>query len=206
MFWSARPVICGEMYFLSKTGRTSKKNQTPALAIIDTGCPGKPEIFEWGLTDYLTTPFIAAEVLTRLQAHTLQYRSERNRGIYSENELINHTCQFLLENLSFNQGLEKLSRLMGTNRNTLSEAFRAEFGKGAIGWLREQRLRTAAGLIVGTDKSIDEISYSVGYENPNNFSTSFRKEFNLSPRQYRRKMRRSKKSMSQEKVERGRIR
>jgi hypothetical protein len=46
-----------------------EKQGTPTLAIIDSNCPGKPEIFEWGFTDYLTTPFVAGEVLARLKAY-----------------------------------------------------------------------------------------------------------------------------------------
>ena len=36
-----------------------------------------------------------------------------------------------------------------------------------------------------TDKSITEIAASVGYENPNKFSSAFKKMFARSPREYR---------------------
>ncbi len=157
--------------------------------MISSQCADKAGIFAQGITDYLTYPLIADEILTRIDG-CLQSSANAiagNPGV--TNDLVTRTCQFLLSDLSYDQGLEQLAVKMGTNRNTLSQAFRDEFKSGALSWFREQRLIKAADLLSITDMSVQRITFEVGYNDSNNFSTSFKKKYTLAPMQYRHKMR-----------------
>jgi AraC-like DNA-binding protein len=102
------------------------------------------------------------------------------------NELLAQNLSiFLLANLAENNGLDYLSRKMNTNRNKLSRMFKAKFGVSIFAWLRQKRMAKAANLLIGTDKTIEAVAYVVGYGDPNNFSTCFKRCFGRSPLNYR---------------------
>jgi len=52
--------------------------------------------------------------------------------------------------------------------------------------IRSVRLNTAAQLLVTTDMQIAEITLSVGYTEPSNFTKSFTRLFNQTPSQFTR--------------------
>ncbi|WP_422624401.1 helix-turn-helix domain-containing protein [Pseudoalteromonas rubra] len=74
---------------------------------------------------------------------------------------------------------------MATNRNRLSRVFKSYYGATVFNWLRELRMQRAAELLCSTDNSIQEIAFSVGYSDSNNFSTAFKRCFQTSPIQFR---------------------
>jgi AraC-like DNA-binding protein len=53
-------------------------------------------------------------------------------------------------------------------------------------WLYEKRMSLAQTLLKTTTLSILQVGDLVGYPDSNNFSTAFKREYQLSPRQYRR--------------------
>ncbi len=99
--------------------------------------------------------------------------------------LVDKTCQFLLEYIAENHSLEELASMMFTNRNTLSKAFNQELNCSVFRWLRLQRMEQAKKFLKETHCSIQEISALVGYEEPANFSTTFRSICGISPKKYR---------------------
>ena len=92
---------------------------------------------------------------------------------------------YLKRNISHNLSLNDIARAMATNRNKLSRVFKFYFGMTVFCWLREQRMIMAANMLRNTAESIQEISYSVGYPDSNNFSTAFKRAYCFSPLQYR---------------------
>ncbi|MDP5215431.1 helix-turn-helix transcriptional regulator [Pseudoalteromonas tunicata] len=83
--------------------------------------------------------------------------------------------------------LDVLTRNVGTNRNKLNNLFKFYYGISVFDWLREQRMKKAAELLDKTSLNIMQISERVGYPDSNNFSTAFKRFYQLSPRQYRQK-------------------
>jgi len=67
----------------------------------------------------------------------------------------------------------------------MSVLFKKEMGLGFTDCLWQMRLKKAQELLSATDLSIDEISVTVGYLNPNSFRRKFKQETGLSPSQYR---------------------
>ena len=58
-------------------------------------------------------------------------------------------------------------------------------GKNYTELLQEKRMSQAAWLLRNTDKKVDEISFSVGYENVSYFHRLFSARFGMSPKKYR---------------------
>ena len=113
--------------------------------------------------------------------------------------LVEAACDYLIENISTDISMNKLARSVASNRNTLSLAFREVLGTSVFAWLRVQRMRRAAKLLASTDYSVLQISIDVGYRSPSNFATTFKEEYSMSPRQYR-KNTQSKKDNDAKKV------
>jgi AraC family transcriptional regulator len=64
-------------------------------------------------------------------------------------------------------------------------SFTKSFGETPQRYLTRHRLEKAAYLLEHSVRSITEICLEIGFENPASFSSAFRKQFGMSPRQYR---------------------
>ena len=102
-----------------------------------------------------------------------------------DNALIKKTCRYLKTNLYSKLILDDIAASMGSNRSKLAATFKRVLGVGVFEWLRKQRMLKAKSLLIHSDLSIQEIGFEVGYENSANFSSAYKKQFNLSPRQQR---------------------
>ncbi|MDR1500641.1 MAG: AraC family transcriptional regulator [Tannerellaceae bacterium] len=81
--------------------------------------------------------------------------------------------------------LRWLATKVGTNECTLKRRFKELFGTTVYGYLFDYRMEMACRYLAGTDKTIQEIAFLVGYEYPSHFSTAFRRKHRLSPAKYR---------------------
>ena len=68
---------------------------------------------------------------------------------------------------------------------SLSRLILKKTGRNYTGLLQEKRMSQAAWLLRNTDKKVDEISFSVGYENVSYFHRLFTARFGMSPKKYR---------------------
>ncbi|WNR42334.1 response regulator [Paenibacillus roseipurpureus] len=81
--------------------------------------------------------------------------------------------------------LERLAATVNRNPFYVSKLFKEHFGMNYIDFLTEHRIETAKGLMQETEMSLKEITYEVGYNDPNYFSRVFKKLVGLSPTDYR---------------------
>ena len=79
----------------------------------------------------------------------------------------------------------QLCKQIGMSRSVLYRKIKALTGHSIKEFIRGIRLRKAKFLLINTNKSISEISYMVGFSNTKHFSTSFKKEFESSPSEFR---------------------
>ena len=79
---------------------------------------------------------------------------------------------------------EIASRLHVTSRY-LSDALKAETGKTAKEWIHLALIESAKDLLLGSDATIAEVAYQLGFEYPNYFARLFKKKVGLTPTQYR---------------------
>lgn len=86
--------------------------------------------------------------------------------------------------------VEELASRIGTSRSVLAERFDRFLGEPALTYLARWRLQLAARLLETSGKTIGQIAGDVGYTSQAAFSRAFRREFAVSPVQYRRQARR----------------
>ena len=85
------------------------------------------------------------------------------------------------QDLSIQQIADELS----VNINHLTAAFRQETGVTPGAYIRQTRMKQAIRLLVSTDLSVQDISNMVGVPDANYFVKLFKKEYSLTPTQYR---------------------
>lgn len=179
------------------------------IAIINDEYERKKQLFDIGITDYISFPFISKEINYRIK-HILQ--SEKNiRNTYKNNDhftekryielnrhsidsqliMIEKCIAHLNDAISEDVKLETLCRILGTNRNKLNQVFKAHLGMTVFEWLRKQRMHKAAELLETSSLNIVQIAEKVGYMDSNNFSTAFKRIYHNCPSQFRKQFKSS---------------
>ncbi len=81
--------------------------------------------------------------------------------------------------------LELLAGMAGMSRSAFSEHFSRTFGRPAMEFVKEVRLRRAAELLVTTQRPIKAIAGDVGYQSRSHFTQAFKEAHGLHPAAYR---------------------
>lgn len=98
---------------------------------------------------------------------------------------IRQVKQFIIDHSHEDISLESLGKKVGLSPIYISKMFKEKLGINYIDFLTECRIEKAKSLMCDPEKSIKEISYEVGYHEPNYFSKVFKKICHMSPKEYR---------------------
>ena len=80
-----------------------------------------------------------------------------------------------------------MAREAGLSRQHFTELFRQHFGMAPMKYVLQARMNRAAHLLRDQNLRVADVARSVGFEDPFHFSRSFRKEFGISPRLFKRR-------------------
>jgi AraC-like DNA-binding protein len=89
-------------------------------------------------------------------------------------------------NLEMPWHLDDLSRHAGMCKETLRQSCLRETGRSPVQHVAHLRMRHAATLLQSGLYRVEDVARLVGYENPFNFSTAFKRTFGTSPSNHRR--------------------
>jgi AraC-like DNA-binding protein len=175
----------------------------PVLSLVDVNKSNKHELYTLGVFDYISCPLIPQELTLRI-THAIDYFETAQAPLYTFTSaskaclkvaaplikqkalaLATNTAAYLQTKLSEDIKLSELIVKMGTNRNKLNDAFKTSYGLTVFAWLLKKRMSLAQKLLKATTLSIIQVGDQVGYPDSNNFSTAFKREYKLSPRDYR---------------------
>ena len=158
------------------------------------------EGYESGADAYITKPF-SAEVLlaridnllkNRLRLKDLFGNEESKVGPVEkpqieepqkkEDTFMIKFRDFIEQNMADSElGVETIGAELGLSRVQLYRKVKALTGQSPVELLRTARLHKARRLLQGSDKSISEIAYEVGFTAPSYFTKCFKDEFGISP-------------------------
>ncbi|MDC8001611.1 response regulator [Aequorivita todarodis] len=171
------------------------------LLTAKTGEKTQYEGLEIGADDYITKPFKMKLLETRVNNLVSSRKQLRHR--YSQEiilkpldisissidqKFIEKTQAVLDAHLTDpDLSIEDFSKLVGMSRMQLHRKLKAITGLTASEFIRSQRLKLAASLILKSDVNISEICYQVGFNNPSYFSKCFREAFGCLPSEYSQK-------------------
>ena len=94
--------------------------------------------------------------------------------------------RFLEANYRRGLSVADVAQAVGLSQNYLATVFRREQGVTINDYLTELRLEEARCLLAGTDKSVAEISWEIGYASPFYFSRLFARKVGRTPTESRR--------------------
>ena len=101
-------------------------------------------------------------------------------------EIAKRAAQILSDDLRQHIPVRQIAERFSVSETSLKNYFRGVYGQNISTWLREIRMNEAARLLSDTKRPIAEISEQVGYSNQGKFAAVFKKQFGLSPLEYRR--------------------
>lgn len=163
------------------TAKTSEKDRLKGL--------------QQGADAYLTKPFLKAELLTRLdqlillrKRITQSFAKNKFSQILNskentpETKFLQKAIQIIQSNIDNpNLGSRHVAQKMNMSESQLYRKLKAITGKSTAVFIRSVRLEKAKDLIQTTEKSISEIAYEVGFNDPSWFSRAFKEEFGEPP-------------------------
>ncbi|PHV71607.1 DNA-binding response regulator [Sporanaerobium hydrogeniformans] len=101
-------------------------------------------------------------------------------------KIISTICSYIKENFR-SATLEEAAILVNLSPNYLSKLFKDKAGTSFSDYLYEIRMKEAAKMLDNIQYKHYEIAYYVGYDNPKNFSRSFKQYYKMTPTEYREK-------------------
>jgi signal transduction histidine kinase/ligand-binding sensor domain-containing protein/DNA-binding response OmpR family regulator len=158
----------------------------------------KLEGFESGADDYVTKPFnfeiLQWRIKNLIHQRELFQKDFRSKmevkgskiAITSLDEKLIHRAiacvEAKIDDPDFS--VENLSHELGMSRVHLYKKLSALTGKSPIEFIRLLRLQRAKQLLSGSQLTVSEVAYQVGFNNPKYFAKYFKEEFGILPSAY----------------------
>ena len=166
------------------TAKTTRENELEGLQI--------------GAVDYICKPFSVSSLHLKIvnilknrdlmherfqKNHLLDPQVEQLSSL--DEQFLKDAMEALQQNLdNSNFDVELLSKKIGLSSNQTYRKIKALTGQTAKEFIRTQRLKIAAKLLLQKKRSVSEIIYMVGFSNPSYFSRCFREHYGCSPSEY----------------------
>lgn len=103
-----------------------------------------------------------------------------------DDELVKKFERWIRRHLGEPFELARAARAVGASERTLQRRIRAVLGKPPIGFVQDLRLERAVHLLRTSDRSIDDIASTVGYEDGSTLRTLLRRRLHTGVRELRR--------------------
>lgn len=148
-----------------------------------------------GADVYLAKPFVKEELFIRLDKLVANRKKLINKiqkegsDILLKKQTKNPKLQFLkkvvklihkdISNSEF--GSEELAKKLLVSESQVYRKIKAITGKSTAIYIRSVRLQYAKELLVNSDRTVSEVAFDVGFNDPSWFSRAFKKEFGYSP-------------------------
>jgi DNA-binding response OmpR family regulator/nitrogen-specific signal transduction histidine kinase len=164
-----------------------------AKAIIEDRIKG----LQSGADAYITKPFKKEELFLQIE-NLINLRSNLQKKysqfalldspnvLKEENSFIHKINSAIEKNLLNEQfNVEDLAKEVYMSRMQLHRKLKAISDRSASNYIRNYRLYKAKPFLTDHSKTISEIAWDVGFQDPNYFGKAFQKEFGMSPSEFR---------------------
>ncbi len=128
-----------------------------------------------------------AELLAEVCLALSQTQPPTSLGHPSEHgsALILEALELLRRNLADPPAVDVLAQRLEVSRRHLTRVFRERTGRSIGQFLRHERYSVARRLLVETEWTVQQVAAVVGIENAANFATGFKRQFGVSPSEFR---------------------
>lgn len=135
---------------------------------------------EYGRSEYRES-FSLAGIVLRLLGESARAESY---SFYGVDQRTAEILQYISENYS-SASVSSVAREFGFNESYLTQYMHKHTGKSTSRTITEVRLAHAMELLRETDETVDAIADAVGYQSPSHFYQVFRRQFGMSPNEFR---------------------
>lgn len=159
------------------------------------------EGFSLGVDSYLSKPFNPKLLDLRIQnllssRHRFKQQIINKQSVKLEpsqipfskldEQFLKKTIKMIEENMADSQfKVEDLCKVLGTSKSQLYRKLKGLVGQSPNEFMRMIRFKRAAQLLRQTDMRIAEITYKVGFNDLQYFRAAFKKQYGMSPSQYK---------------------
>ncbi|MGT2742309.1 AraC family transcriptional regulator [Streptococcus plurextorum] len=98
---------------------------------------------------------------------------------------IREAINFVERNYEKAISVDDLAQVCNLNRHYFSRLFKEQMNISPQQFIIQYRLSEACELLKNTDKTLQEIAEAIGYSNQFNFSTAFKRHYQISPQRWR---------------------
>jgi len=152
------------------------------------------ETMKHGAADYLLKPVENEELIELLTRFSEKMKQENianesdykiNLGDKKLSKPVESAIQYIEIHHDKEISLNEVAKLAHLNSVYFSQLFKRETGLNFTQYLIHRRIEAAKELLRDKNNRISEISFKIGYDDPNYFSRIFKKVTGLSPYEYR---------------------
>ncbi len=181
-FWESCGYIPMEIlnHICGVTSHTVLRSSEAVKKFFDALCEGGEEQH----LDYLRMKL--PELFYRLRYSNPDNNAEvRNSVPCTQVDFVKSVAKYISENINEKITVKRLTQEFGVSDTYLQNSFRNVYGMPVISFIRVQKMQCAAQVLIKTNRTIDEIAETFGYENESKFSAAFKRIMGDSPGVYR---------------------
>lgn len=146
---------------------------------------GKPQFYSQLINDILY-----ADSLSTLEIIMKQYLREMAHASSQEHDkragrIVRNTQGIIMDRIEEPVNVQTLAQIQKISPNYLSAVFKSETGVRLTEYITNVKMQEAARRIRTTEDNISDIAANLGYEGANYFSKLFKKQYGVSPSEYR---------------------
>ncbi len=104
-----------------------------------------------------------------------------------ENDIIQACISFMRDNLDQKVSLQTIANQVGYSSNHLNVIFKESTSYTILEYFNQLKIQRACSLLQFTSNSIKEIAFNLNFYDQYHFSKAFKKEMEISPREYKKK-------------------
>lgn len=146
-----------------------------------------------GVVDYILKPIDSQDLNNAVSAAIGQLEQETSHKQekcspvteQSSNSIVHDIKVFIEKNYKEDISLSDLADTFYLSKEHLSRLFKKETGQNLFSYIMDLKLKEAKRLLVETNRTLDDIAFSLGFSNGNYFSKVFKRNIGVSPSSYR---------------------
>jgi len=184
--------------FLQEIRKNDMYCHIPVIMLtVESALENKIRGLEYGADAYIEKPFSATHLIAKV--NNLIERRDAMRKQYAGNQLqgtsivmsrdqnwMEHLYSFINDNIQEPEiTIEMLANELNMSRSSFQRKLKGLTGLTPIELVRLTRLNKAADLLTSGEYRINEVAYMVGFNKPSYFSSLFKKQFGVLPKDYK---------------------
>lgn len=104
---------------------------------------------------------------------------------YNHFDIAENARNYILDHIDKDISAVAIAESLGVTISTLQRAFKSFQRLPMSDFIRRERMKKARFLLETKGLAVSQVGYSVGYNNPSNFATAYRREYGVAPKEHR---------------------